>query len=105
MNDISAFLLIISLLCLWLVVIIHIYNFDGSHDAHGEEDIPAWQKQQQTETPKFNCLLFNDGRLAVLDSECDTAYPEISWFLSKGYHIDAAVIDADYYVHELYMSR
>ena len=72
---------------------------------NAEEDIPAWQKAQETATPNFQCLLFNDGRLAVLDSECDTIYPEVSWFLSKGYHIDVGFIDDDTYVHELYMSR
>ena len=93
------------LLLVGIAIIFAILNIVTIQEVQGEEDIPAWQKAQETATPNFQCLLFNDGRLAVLDSECDTIYPEVSWFLSKGYHIDVGFIDDDTYVHELYMSR
>ena len=53
------------------------------------------------------CILFNDGRLAVIDGNCSGYYNTISWFLSKGYHIDTATAAkySTYQFETIYMTR
>ena len=36
------------------------------------------------------CVLFSDGKLAIIKNACDGYGETISWFLYQDYHIDAA---------------
>jgi len=55
--------------------------------------------------PELKCLIFNDGRLAVIEMYgCTGGYETISWFLSKGYNIVASY-DENGYTDEVFMSR
>ncbi len=59
-----------------------------------EEDIPAWQKTQES-APQLKCTEFSDGRLAVVVNECKGWHEDVSWFISKGYKIDGVTTDTD----------
>lgn len=59
--------------------------------------------------PELKCLEFNDGRLAVIKVNCKESESNVSWFLSKGYHIDSVPIWSPGTSYEtygyVYMSR
>lgn len=68
-------------------------NIDETHDQYIDESLK-------------HCVDFNDGRLAIVDLYCDKKYETISWFLSKGYHME--IRDGGSYGYgkvKVYMSR
>ena len=93
---------LIRLLIIVLIVVIIIYSLfwlastaNAAVDSNGN----IIQFEQPTE---LKCLKFSDGRLAVINTFCTGQYETISWFLSKGYHIDVSCCDER---EDVYMSR
>jgi len=55
--------------------------------------------------PALKCVVFSDGRLAVIEMYgCTGGYETISWFLSKGYSI-AVSYDENGYTDEMFLTR
>ena len=44
---------------------------------------------KQDIVPHPECIDFNDGHLAIIDRGCKNNAETISWFIQKGYHLDA----------------
>lgn len=84
-----------------LLLLITILIFSAVSQIFGQDGIII-----ENTTPELKCLLFNDGKLAVIDGvSCNGNYETISWFLSKGYHIDATVPYNEAYNNKVLMSR
>ena len=89
------------LLISWAMI--GVLAFFCGYQVHGQSDGLTFQDPVEP-APVLKCLKYNDGRLAIINVSCTGQYETISWFLSKGYHIDA-VTDGEYSNDELYMSR
>jgi len=96
---------LIRLLIIILIVVIIIYSlFWLASTANAEIDSNGNIIKFQEPT-ELKCLKFNDGRLALVDIVCIGHYETISWFLSKGYHIDAVIDGESTSDDVVYMSR